>query len=104
MLIGKNWKIESDNLNVIISQKKGRKRKDTGERYLDWQVVGYYSTVANALHGMINQKVRDSELKDLKTITKSIDELHNLVDRHFKPSRAKIKPVKEVMYETVRQH
>ena len=80
MLIGKHWKIGSDSLNVILYKRKQRTRKITHETYEDWEEVSYFATVANALHELVNQGVRDSQLKDLKTITARIDELHTMIE------------------------
>jgi len=80
MIIGKKWQIQSNSLNIILSRKRKRIRKDTKKVYEDWEIVGYFATVANALHELVNQSVRDTELKDLKTISRRIDELHILID------------------------
>ena len=79
MNIGNNWKIESDNLNVMLLKRIRRTKKD-GTKYDDWITEGYFANPKNALHELINQKVRDTELKELKTIVQSIDELHKMID------------------------
>ena len=84
MLIGQDWQIESDSLNVILSKKIKRQNKDTKEFYDAWKVVGYFATVAGALHELVNQKVRDTKLKDLKTIKLEIDDLHNMLEAFLK--------------------
>ncbi len=89
MLIGKNWKIESDNLNVILSQKKRRTNKETGKAYDYWKPIGYYSTIPNAMHGLVDQGIRDTELLDFETIIAKINELHNLIEPLCKRPRAK---------------
>ena len=75
MLIGKDWKIGADKLNIIL-YKRGIAKK-TGRD--TWRVMGYFATVGGALHELVNQRVRDTELKDLKTITKAIEELLGLI-------------------------
>jgi len=79
MFIGKNWKIESDSLNVILSKRIKRHRKDTGKIYNDWVTMGYFATVKDALHELVNQGIRDTLLIDLKTISAKIDELHTTI-------------------------
>ncbi len=69
MLIGKNWKIESDSYDVILSKKHGT----------SWVDIGYFATVENALHELVNQGVRDSALKDLKAIVKAITDLQDMI-------------------------
>jgi len=80
MNIGKNHKIEADSLNIILYKKVKRKRKDTQETYTDWEIMGYYSSVTNALHGLVDQKIRDTELQDIKTVVAEIANLHKLVE------------------------
>ncbi len=75
MLIGNNWKVESANLNVILYRRKKRVRKETKEVYLDWEVVGYFAKVEGALRELVNQGVRDTQLKDLRTVVAKIKEL-----------------------------
>ena len=86
MMIGKNYKIDSDSLNVILSHKIRRKAK-AGDTYIDWQIMGYYATVENALQGLVNQGVRDTELTDMKTIVAKIDELQRLIQPIAKMSQ-----------------
>ncbi len=78
--IGHRFKVESDAMNIILSKKVTRTRKDTGEKYIDWEVVGYFSTPKGLLHELVNQGIRDTQLKDLKTIVNKLDELHALID------------------------
>jgi len=80
MNIGKDWKIESDSMNVVLLRKRTRHQKDTGKAYTDWEIHGYFSTVHNALKELVNQEVRETELKDIKSIQASIDNLHQLIE------------------------
>ena len=81
MRIGKFWKIESDALNVILQRKRKRTRKSDGLPYEDWEIVGYYSSVATALHGMVEQRIRDTDLTDFIVISGEIDKLHMEIER-----------------------
>ena len=88
MLIGKNWKIESDALNVILYRKKKRVKKDTQEVYEDWEVMGYFATVGGALHELVNQGIRDTQLKDLKTVVAKVGELKKMIIPLMKSSHS----------------
>ena len=82
MLIGKNWKIESTSLNVILSRLKTVKPKDKSKApYKAWEPFGYYARVSEALEGLVEQGVRDTELKDLRTVVDKIDELRGIFTR-----------------------
>lgn len=75
MELGRNWKIESDSLNIKLfkkSQKSGAKKL--------WIEMGFYSSVKNALHGLVEHGVKETELKDIKTINDKIEELHTLIE------------------------
>lgn len=82
MLIGKNWKIESDEWNVILYKRHpaGLNRK-TGKMGTEdtWSPEGYYSTIKNALSGMVDYEIRATELKELKTISAKIEELYAVI-------------------------
>ena len=84
MLVGKDWKIETDSLNVILYRRKvsdpnSHLTKVVGvER---WVVSGYYSSVKSALHGMVEQGIRDADLVDLRVLDAKIDVLHQDVER-----------------------
>ena len=75
MLIGDKWKIEADEMNVILSSRYISKKKGTEV----WRVRGYYSSPQEALHALIRQKVRDTELKDLKTIVAEIKRVEDMI-------------------------
>ena len=69
--IGKKWKVGADSLNIILYKKK--RNKETGEPY--WQAHSYYSTIKNALIGLVQQGVRDTKLASLKTLSNRIEQL-----------------------------
>lgn len=81
MLIGKNWKIESDSLNVTLLKQRYIQAKGDKPAHKIWVVEGYYSTIKDALVGLVNQGVRDTELKDLETISQKQDELYQLISQ-----------------------
>jgi len=80
MLIGKDWKIESDHFNITLYKRHRVAAKDGKLAHDNWVSEGYYSTVANALKDMVNIGIRETDMKDLKTIAKKIDELYALFD------------------------
>jgi len=76
---GRNWRVGADSLNIILYRRQVNKK--TGKEY--WRVYGYYATVANALVGLVNQGVRDTELADLKTVCDKIDRLRKDILKVF---------------------
>ena len=79
MLIGKNYKKESDEMNIFLYRRKVIKPKDDEPAKEYWQALGYYSTISNALKDMVNYEIRGTGLKDLQTVVDKIDELHLLI-------------------------
>jgi predicted phage tail protein len=83
IVIGKNWKLGADSLNIILYQREVNK-KTKEER---WRVYGYYATVANAVMALANQGIRDTQLANLKIVCDKIDQLHKdilkSVNTHF---------------------
>ena len=80
MNIDTNWKIEADSINVVLFKKVKRTRKADKTKYEDWEHVGYYATPSEALHGMVDQRIRDTHLTDLITISGEIDKLHTAIE------------------------
>jgi len=75
IVIGQDWRVGADTLNIILYRRQVNKK--TGKEY--WRAHSYYATVTNALVGLVNQGVRDTELADLKTVNKRIDEIHTWI-------------------------
>ena len=76
LVIGQDWRVGADTLNIILYRRQVNKK--TGKQY--WRAHSYYATVANALVGLVNQGVRDTELADLKTVVKKQEELYGLIN------------------------
>ena len=74
MLIGKSHKIESDSLNVTVLEKKKTK---AGKIY--WKAIAYFSAPKEALKFLVDLKVKETGLVDLKTVVKKQDELYELI-------------------------
>ncbi len=86
MLIGDMYKLESDEMNVTLFQKKlitgtGRGRRPTkkaiGEVY--WIPTNYFSTPKSALEFIVNNEICKTGLRDLETVVKKEDELYKLI-------------------------
>ena len=88
MLIGTDYKIESDTMNVILYQKvtikdrtgkKGLqpKKENIGKEY--WDVLGYFSTIQAALRFMVKHNIQGAGLDDFAAVSKRQDELFDLI-------------------------
>lgn len=77
MLIGTKYKIESDSMNVTVSEKfviQGGKGGKSSERVGEvvYRPIAYFSSVKNALLWLIEHRVAMTALKDLKTVVDEI--------------------------------
>ena len=84
MLIGKDWQITGEGLNVTVSKRVTREKREGKEKYESWQNVAYFGSVKSALHYLVGQRVRDTALKDLRTVVQAIDKLHKDIDKAVK--------------------
>jgi hypothetical protein len=76
MMIGTDFKLESDDANIIVKKFVTRKDRKTNEKYNDWQVIGYYNTLESALTKLFNVKVlsKVSSAKSFLSETKKAKE------------------------------
>lgn len=74
MLVGKRYKVESDSQNVTLYERGTAKEGDTY-----WRPIAYFSTVKQALEGLVNLEVNEAGLKDLETVAKRQDEVIGMV-------------------------
>jgi len=75
MKVGVNYKIESDGLNITIFER--RISRKTNKEY--WVSIGYYSSVANALRGLVDLEVAKTTLKEFKVVVGKQEELYKLI-------------------------
>ncbi len=68
--VGQDWKVGADSMNVILSR---RVKTKSGKE--QWETVGYFSTIGNALIGLVRQGVRDTELASLQAVQDKIAQL-----------------------------
>jgi len=71
--IGKDYVITSDQHNLILNKrlKKGEKAKAVGEWYLS--PIGFYTNLHGVATKLVDLQVRESEVKDLRTMAALLD-------------------------------
>ena len=84
MLIGSKWKIESDALNITLSRRHTVKATPKMPAHEIWVPEGYYSSVENALKGLLNMEVKATGFKDLETVLKRISQVESMIDKGIK--------------------
>jgi len=63
-------------LNVTLYKKKVAKK--TGREY--WAAIGFYSRFGNALKGLTDLLVKETELKDFKVVCEKQGQIYELID------------------------
>ena len=76
MLVGKDYKVEADSLNVTLYER--RIVKKTRKEY--WFAIGYFSRFGNALKALVDLKVKETELRDFRGVCQKQEELYKLID------------------------
>jgi hypothetical protein len=71
MIINDKWKLEADDLNIILMRKRNAK-KDGSEGTYEYF---YYATIAGALQGMLDREIKSTQLKDIKVINDKIEQV-----------------------------
>ena len=79
MKIGNNCKLESDSLNITLSERKATKPEPGKPSHDYWVPVGYFPCPENALKFLVDHKIRGDGFKDLQKITKRQQELYDMI-------------------------
>ncbi len=76
MLIGRNWKIESDAMNITLFRRHVSKKagKDL------WAVEGYFSSLSNAMKSIVDAQLKGTGLKDLNTVMAKLESIEKKID------------------------
>ena len=72
MFIGKNWKIEADSDNIILYRQVGKTKPK-------WLSHGYFGNLHLALKELVDQNVRDTQLKDFKVVIDGLGRVYDLI-------------------------
>ena len=77
MIINDEWKIESDDLNVILMRKKSKTHRLSNPDMDNnsWECF-YYGTVAYALQSLLQKEILGTGMKDFQTISDKIDKIN----------------------------
>ena len=76
--VGTNFAVGANSMNVIVYERRiGKTGKNAGK--VMWKESAYFATVHGALNYLVELHVRETKLKDVKTVCLKIDELTNLI-------------------------
>lgn len=83
MNIGEKYKIESDEMNVVLYEKYiSEKGKNQGKP--QWKPVSYHRNVEKALESLVDKEINGTCLEDLKTVVTKVTELKELISEVIK--------------------
>jgi len=75
MQVGKNHRVTTDEMNVILSKRLIHQK--TGEEY--WTPLTYHATLRDALNELVRMNVNKTGLTDLQTVVDKMDETRKLI-------------------------
>ena len=84
MEIGKNWRIESDEMNITLLHRVHVPATQKMEAHYNWVTKGYYATMAGALKDLVDWEVAKTGLKDVETVVAKQEKLYRLIDKVVK--------------------
>ncbi len=81
MIINKDYKIESDELNVSLYKRQivEKEGKTKGNEY--WVAIGHWGSVEHALRGLVDLRIKGTGMKDLESIVKEIESIKKDISR-----------------------
>jgi len=84
MLIGDKYKVESDEMQYIISASytAGVNSKLAGQ--VLWKTVAYFKTLSEAIKWLVDREIRGTGLVDLLEVNKKIEELKRDLIKQYK--------------------
>jgi len=80
----KNWRLNNqfDVFNVTLEKYMLKTKKQSGDKYYEWDNKGYFSNVKAALQSWIHDYTKDSE--DFQDLIVRIENLESIIEKAFK--------------------
>jgi hypothetical protein len=69
--INATWRIDQDKMNYILQKKSGER----------WITQGYYQTVAQLYHALVEKGIKERSLTDMKGLMDRVEELHSMIEK-----------------------
>lgn len=76
--INERWRIDQDSMNYMLQHKGKVEGSESGNT---WVTVGYYQTIKQLYHALVEKNMKRVNFNDFKTLMDKIDELHQLIDK-----------------------
>lgn len=73
-----NYRIVADEVSIqLLQEYEVKSGKNKGS--LDYKIVGWYSNMKDLCEGLLRREIKKTELKDLYTIIKRINEVEDVI-------------------------
>lgn len=79
MNIGNNIRVRKENEMSLVVETKYNRKKKTGETSTEWEVIGYYTNLKQALFSILYKKIfkEITEEKNIKSLLNAIEKAEN---------------------------
>jgi len=88
--MAKTFRIQKTRLNIILERQVIRTKKDTGKKYEDWEIAGYYGKWEDLVKYLINSKIETPEGSDL------VEQLPKLLEEIKRVEASILEEIKEL--------
>ena len=79
MIINDDWRLEADELQIVLMRKKTRKVENADAK--DTYQVFYYGTIAYALQSILQKEIQGTGLKDLIAVNDRITKINEDIQK-----------------------
>jgi len=86
-----NYLITSDEMNIVLNERKirGKKSENAGEEY--YSPIGYFSTMESCLESLFERKIRAVDAATISELLFEIKNISKFIRSEFKKARGKDK-------------
>lgn len=83
----KGYTIESDGTQYALKRKREALKKDTQEKYIAEDTIGYYGDLSQAIRGYTNKRILDfvanSEKQSLSAVQYELEQIKKEIQRYL---------------------
>ena len=80
--INETYKISRDSRQYILKRKAMRQER-TGSLKEWWGNVGYFPNLSSLYHHLVDLRIRETSLNDLKAVYEEVKKLHEEINREY---------------------
>lgn len=79
MLIGDKYKVEADEMNTTLYEKRMTKATEDKVSIEKWVPISYHKNIKQALDVLVDRGVSETHLWYFETVVKKVEELHQMI-------------------------